>query len=649
MSEGSLENDLLRQRIAELEAQLAVPRQSRLGVAARVVRTAVRQPNRRRALPRDLAKALVDPPERTVHPRELGKPPRVELPDGPVARPGLVVATILDTFSELCLRYEWDQLTFGPDDWRQVLPQRRPDLLFVESAWNGNDGRWRLHMTRDGRPSEELRALVSWCQTNGIPTVFWNKEDPPNYDVFIETAKLFDQVFTVDAERIPDYHRDLGHERVALLAFAAQPRIHNPVERGAGRVRELAFAGTYFAEKHAERREQMDYLLRPASELGLHIYSRLQSDDPRYRFPKDLVPFVVGSLDYDQMVGAYSSYKVFINVNSVTGSPTMCSRRLFELSAAQTAVVSAPAASVQPFFGDTIRVVQDADQARQEMTALVRHRELRDRVGLRAHRRVFDEHLYTHRVDDVLRAVGLQDAGGLTRTTPRAPISAVVATNRPQQLENVMSFIGRQVHPDVQLVLVQHGFATADDELARLAHEHGVRDYVALEADAALTLGACMNLGVDAADGTFVAKMDDDNLYLEHYLSDLVRAFSFTDAEVVGKWAHLVHLEGSNATLLRFPHAEHRYTQLVQGGTILTRRETAARLRFEDLPRRVDTTFLDKVHAGGGTVFSADRFNFVSVRRPDPASHTWTIPEEQLLAGQAELLFYGDPTTHARV
>jgi spore maturation protein CgeB len=648
-NEGDLESQLLRQRIAELEAQLAVPRQSRLAVAARLVRRAAKQPNRRRSLPRDVMRALVDPPERTVHSRELGRPPRVELPDGPVARPGLVVATILDTFSSLCFRYEWDQVEFGPDDWRQVLGARRPDLLFVESAWNGNDGRWRLHMTRGGQPSDDLRALIAWCREQHIPTVFWNKEDPPNYDVFVETAKLFDHVFTVDAQRIPDYHRDLGHERVALLPFAAQPRIHNPIERGPGRVRELAFAGTYFAEKHPQRREQMDYLLRPASELGLHIYSRLQMDDPRYRFPKDLVPFVVGSLDYDQMVGVYSAYRVFINVNSVTESPTMCSRRLFELSSAQTAVVSAPAASIRPFFGDTIRVVENADQARQEMTALVRHDELRDRVGLRAHRRVFDEHLYTHRVDEVLRATGLERAGGMDRTTSDDPITVVVATNRPHQLDHVLDFVGRQVHPATQLVLVQHGFETDSADLQRRAAERGVGQLVALTADAGLTLGACMNRGVDAADGAYVAKMDDDNIYGAHYLSDLVRAFAYTDAQVVGKWAHLVHLESSGATLLRFGHAEHRYTQLVQGGTILTRRDTAQRLRFEDLPRRVDTTFLDKVHAEGGTVYSTDRFNFVSIRRSDPTSHTWTIPEEQLLAGQARLLFYGDPTAHAEV
>ena len=89
-----------------------------------------------------------------------------------------------------------------------------------------------------------------------------------------------------------------------------------------------------------------------------------------------------------------------------------------------------------------------------------------------------------------------------------------------------------------------------------------------------------MNLGIAAAGWQYVAKMDDDNWYGPHYLSDLVRAFSWTDAQVVGKWAHYVHLQRSNATLLRFPEAEHRYANLVQGGTILAPRSVLQDYRW---------------------------------------------------------------------
>jgi hypothetical protein len=415
------------------------------------------------------------------------------------------------------------------------------------------------------------------------------------------------------------------------------------VQRGAGRIFDVAFAGTYFAEKHQERRAQMEYVLDPARDFGLHIYSRLQHLDSRYQFPQRYAPHIVGNLPYERMLAAYTSYKVFLNVNSVTTSPSMCARRLFELSAAQTAVVSGPAASVEGFFGDDLTVVNDAEQTRAELSVLLRHGEFRERRALRAHRRVFDEHLYTHRVDTVL------EVAGVPVTVPDRSVTVVVPTNRPARLDNVFDFVGRQLHEQIQLVLVPHGFEVPEAELNRRAKEAGVDELVVRVADSAMTLGTCMNLGLDAADGEFVAKMDDDNWYGPHYLRDLVRAFSYTDADVVGKWAHLVHLQGSGATLLRFPEAEHRYVKLVQGGTIVARRSTAVRLRFDDLPRRVDTTFLGKVAAAGGRVYSADRFNFVSVRLADAGAHTWQITEEQMLAGRADLLFYGEPYTHAEV
>jgi spore maturation protein CgeB len=433
----------------------------------------------------------------------------VEVPAVAPARPDVRAAVILDPFSELAFRYEWDQITFGPEDWRTVLTEERPDLLFVESAWQGNDGRWRLHMTRDGRPSQELRDLVAWCRAEGIPTVFWNKEDPPNYDRFLETARLFDQVFTVDADRIPRYQEGLGHDRIDLLPFAAQPRIHNPVRRGSKRY-DVAFAGTWFADKHPDRRTQMEYVVGPAREFGVHIWSRMQKGDKRYRFPRSWRKHVVGSLPYQQMLAAYSSYKVFLNVNSVTGSKTMCSRRLFELSAAQAAVVTAPAASIEPFFGDTVEVVEDAGQTRTALRALLSNDEYRDRLALRAHRRVFDEHLYAHRVDTVLRSIDVRNAQCRPSTGRPPTVSVVVSTRRPEQLDHVLATIGRQAWRAVELVLVTHGFGVDDDDVRRRAAQAGVPEVVLVAAPQQVSLGVCMNLGVKAATGELLAKVDDD-------------------------------------------------------------------------------------------------------------------------------------------
>ena len=307
-------------------------------------------------------------------------------------------------------------------------------------------------------------------------------------------------------------------------------------------------------------------------------------------------------------------------------------------------MLSTPSAAIEPFFGDTVTVVTTTDEARSALAMLLDQPEHRERLALRAHRRVFDEHLYTHRVDEVLRAVGLPVS------ERDQAISAIVPTMRPAQVDHVLATLAGQRHPDLELVLVAHGFDVDEHHLRARARDLGLDRLVVRRADAALTLGACMNLGVEAASGRYVAKMDDDNTYATHYLSDLVRAFDYSQAQVVGKWAHYVHLAASDATVLRFPHAEHRYVNLVQGGTILTPRAVAAEVRFEDLPRRVDTTFLDKVRAGGGKVYSTDRFNYVSRRATTTAGHTWGIADQDLVnRGGSRIVFYGDPTAHVTV
>ena len=381
----------------------------------------------------------------------------------------------------------------------------------------------------------------------------------------------------------------------------------------------------------------MAYVLGPARERGLHIWSRMQRGDKRYRFPRSYRKHVVGSLPYERMLAAYTSYKVFLNVNSVTRSKTMCSRRLFELSAAQTAVVSAPAASIEPFFGATIEVVENAEETGRALDVLLSNAEYRDRLALQAHRRVFDEHLYSHRVDAVLRSVGL--AGR------RGPSDPGGERDRPDQAPRAA---GPRAGDHRQAVAPRASSwswsPTASPSTPRRS-TGSTSSWSRPHAD--LTLGACMNLGVEAATGDLVAKVDDDNFYGTHYLTDLVRALDYSGADVVGKWAHLVHLESSGATLLRFEKAEHRFVEQVQGGTLLMRRTVAERIRFEDLPRRVDTTFLAKVRAAGLTVYAADRFNFVSVRRADTGSHTWPISDKEIMARSSRLLFYGDPTSHA--
>ncbi|WP_253182630.1 glycosyltransferase [Arthrobacter sp. SW1] len=572
-------------------------------------------------------------------------------PAVPPRRADLRVAVILDEFSDLAFGYEWTTVRLSRRGWRAELAQAPLDFLFVESAWNGNGGEWKYQLAGASGVKQDFVELLEHCRANGIPTVFWNKEDPPHFEDFLPAARLFDVVFTSDSNKVDEYRRRLGHERIGVLPFAAQPRIHAPIRpRHGHQERGVAFAGMYFAHKYPERREQMDLLLgaaldasRKDRDAALEIFSRQLGGDPNYQFPGEFAENVVGSLSYEQMLTAYKAYKVFLNVNSVVDSPSMCARRIFEITASGTPVVSTPSQAVHRFFPpDEVFSAETRDQAAAQLRMLVRSPEMRDRVVHRAQRRIWREHTYSHRAEQVV-------AGALpSKSAPVATpsVSALVSTMRPARLEHILSAVGSQSGVDMELVLLAHGFHMDAGRLKGLAKDHGVENIRYLEAPSGVSLGECLNRCVAASGGEVLSKMDDDDYYAPHYMLDLVLALDYSGAAVAGKQAHYMHFVERNATLVRAPHAEHTFSHLVAGPTITAARAVFETTPFRDLGRGEDTAFLQDVAAAGGGIYSADRFNFCQIRSGD--GHTWTASEEELMASGTITLF-GNPIEHITV
>lgn len=574
----------------------------------------------------------------------------VKLPPRFVNRADIRAGVVLDDFSALAFGYEWDCVALTPESWRENVRSPLIDLLFIESAWAGNDGAWKYQLTGPTGPKPAFISLVEWCRARGIPTVFWNKEDPPHFNDFLAAAKLFDFVFTTDEAKIDDYRASLGHDNVGVLTFAAQPAIHNPVRPASGRhERDVAFAGMYFAHKYEQRREQMNILLggaldaSPRMTTGLEIFSRQLGGDTNYQFPPPWESRVVGSLTYTQMLTAYKAYKVFLNVNSVVDSPSMCARRIFEISASGAAVVTTPSVAVSRFFAtDEVSVVDTRERAAYVTRLLVNSPEVNDRLVHKAQRRIWHEHTYSHRAEKVIAKV----LPSKMRPIRRPSVSALVPTMRERQLEHVFRTIGSQRQVETELILLTHGFTPEPNRVRELASAYGVENYQLLTAAATVSLGECLNICVQASSGDVLAKMDDDDFYGANYLIDQVNAIGFSRADVVGKQAHYVYFTQRNATMLRFPHREHRYTDTVLGATVVAKREVFEMNPFADLSRGEDTDFLRRALKTGSILYSADRFNYYTVRTGQ--NHTWQVTDDQLIS-TGEVKFFGLPVEHVDI
>lgn len=547
------------------------------------------------------------------------------------------VASILDTFSESAFSYEWENVPLTRKNWRTEI--EGCSLLFVESAWAGNNNDWRYCLTGTSAPRPEVVELVNYAKSNKIPTVFWNKEDPPHFSDFLRTAALFDVVLTTDANCVEEYIAQLGHSRVGILPFAAQPNIHNPMRpHKVHRSKSVAFGGMYFAHKYPERKKQMEYLLPAASKYDLEIYSRQLGGDPNYQFPAPFDKSVVGSLGYDQMLSAYHAYKVFLNVNSVTTSSTMCARRIFEIIASGGSVVSAPSPAIEAFFPDgLVPMPGNEKEAAQEIRTLLQPGGYREKEVLKAQRIIWSQHTFGHRVDRIF------EWANLPTKDRKVTVSVIAPTMRPDYVENILASVGRQVNVELELNLLLHGFTANETEIRSRARSYGIQKINILHATVDHSLGQILNKLVAASSGDVVSKMDDDDYYGAHYLEDLLNAKMFSKAEVVGKGSTYIHFESKNATILSYAASENRYTEFVRGATLTADRELFLQIPFQDLGKGEDSTFLKNVVAGGGKIYASDRFNFWVRRSSDARHHTWTVEDRELFS-TGPVVSFGNPS-----
>ena len=539
-----------------------------------------------------------------------------------------VVAAILDTFTEFCLRYEADLVLLSPKHWKQQLDRTQPAFLLVESAWAGNDGAWRYLLTnykmRDVNP---LSELVRHCREQRIPTVFWNKEDPPNFDVFIDVAKDFDFIFTTDEDCIQKYKKVCGHGRIYLMPFASQPRLHNPCrERSWPRYR-VCFAGSWM-EKYPERKKALQDLLEPALGFGLHIFDRnfkAGGHDPRYRFPDRYQGAIKGSLDYEHMLAAYRCYDVMMNVNTVTDSPTMFSRRVFESLACGTPVISTDSVGLRAMLGNHVRITRGPHDTAAHLQELLTDEERRMREGHLGYRHVHERHTYRHRMEAMFRRVGVRPA----MFARRPSVSVIVATCRPEKVKLAISNYAKQTYEEKELLLLLNNAEFDVNSVEEQARE--LANVRVVEIEGHPSLGACLNRGIEEASGDYIAKMDDDDHYGERYLSDMMLAADFSEAEILGKGTYFVHMEGKDVTALRSVSGQHQFTEFVSGATLTARREVLREIRFPDRTRGEDSNLLAEASKAGCRIYSADAFNILVIRGTDNRRHTWDIDNSEFL------------------
>ena len=246
----------------------------------------------------------------------------------------------------------------------------------------------------------------------------------------------------------------------------------------------------------------------------------------------------------------------------------------------------------------------------------------REQIGIKMRRIVLREH--------TLRARARQIAEAVLVDPPYLPtVSVLLATNRPECLAWALANVKKQSYPRIELVVALHGSRFNDTDAAHCSNAIPGAKVLRIGQDQ--PLGTVMNAATDAASGTLVAKMDDDDVYDAHHIWDLVLALEYSRADIVGKGAETIYLGSIDKTIRRRRDQSETYSSGIAGASLLLPRHTLQRVGgWRRTPHRVDIALIDDVLKAGGRAYRTHGAGLYVVRHNK--GHTWQAEDERFLA-----------------
>src|SRR5699024_1695751 len=343
--------------------------------------------------------------------------------------------------------------------------------------------------TANGPIRRQMIMMAEEYNKKGIPTIFYSKEDPVNYNLFKSLAKHCKYIYTTAQEVVNDYKEYTGNENVKILQFGVNPIIHNPVgsrTQYADKYKdEILFAGSWLSKypvRMTETQKLFDSIIMEDAPLTI-IDRNLELRDPRYQFPSKYIPYITPPVKHDFLMKLHKIFRWSINMNTIKYSETMFANRVYELQAFGNILLSNYNTGVNNIFPN-VRMINAPDDFK-----VVYNTDEKDLRELQAKgiRSVMKDHTTYDRIKSIAGDIGLE--------VEKTRNSILVIGETQGDYES----FERQIY-------INKTYINLEDFTQNIIDNHD-----------------------------FVVYFDAGYIYEEYYLEDMISAFKYADVDFVTK------------------------------------------------------------------------------------------------------------------
>lgn len=366
---------------------------------------------------------------------------------------------------------------------------KKVDILLVVTTWRGLNEEWRGVANPFSAVRKQLFEMIAYFKKLGKKVVFYSKEDPINYEKFVDIASKCDYIFTTAVEKVADYKKECNNENVFVLEFGVNPLYHHPIGmRKFPKRKEVFFAGSWLAkypERQVDTQAIFDGIIKGNREV-LIVDRNYSSNEPDYFFPEKYFKYIAPSIPHEYVQKVHKLYDWAINLNSVKYSETMFASRVYEMQALGNIVLTNYNVGINNKFPNIFMVHEEKEAG--EIINSMSDEEVysHQMVGIR---NVMTNMTTFDRFDYLLSCIGIKNINPIRKV-------AVLVEQRNEQVENSFN---RQTYEHKELILVEDFNETIKENF------------------------------------DFITFFHPDSTYKEYYLEDMINGFKYTVSDYVTK------------------------------------------------------------------------------------------------------------------